>query len=62
MTEEFSSITTSSIARVGTSLIANLLRAFIYSLEILLNLITILSSVFSRTSAEISFKPNADFD
>src|SRR5918999_734710 len=52
ITDEFSSITTSSIARVETSLIANLLREFTYCLGILLNLTTILSFVFSTISAD----------
>jgi hypothetical protein len=52
ITEEFSSITTSSIERVGTSLIASLLREFTYCLGILLNFTTILSGDFSMTSTE----------
>src|SRR5918993_1442639 len=59
-TEELSIITTSSIAKVGTSLIASLLRAFTYSLGIFLNLTLILSLSFSRSSTEGEFNTLED--
>src|SRR5919205_934351 len=48
ITDEFSKITTSSMAKVGTSLIEVLLIAFTYCLGTLLNLMTIFSSALSR--------------
>jgi hypothetical protein len=59
-TEELSIITTSSIAKVGTSLIASLLRAFTYSLGTFLNLTLILSSPFSRSSTDGEFNAFGD--
>src|ERR671939_545270 len=52
ITDEFSRITTSSMARVGTSLMANLLSEFTYCLGVLLNLTTILSFDFSSISTD----------
>jgi len=57
ITEEFSSITTSSIEKVGTSLILNLLSAFTYCRGILLNSITTRLSFFSVTFIDGESKP-----
>jgi hypothetical protein len=56
ITDEFSKMTTSSMAKVGTSLIDNRLNAFTYWRGTLLNLTVILSSCFSITFKSIEIK------